>query len=495
MPARSGLDSRRFFTRVYGTDHIPPTAVPDPDLTLRPSGLAFSGGLATSWTSDEGHVFTPTAGMVPKQGGPSLNGYDGALFDVTGGRFVFNDEIVSGTSNNFTFACMHWPHNALGAGDREYLCYIANNSDSATNHVVFPHQSNQLDTHGVFTNPWHYIPGSTPIHRPQRIMYTYDGSIARVYRDGEFLGQSASEATAAKFFSYLNIGSAYGAVVDANARYRGAMYDIRFWNQVLSSDHAAADATNMRAQFGYDPDDVYPEDVSPSTITLRLDSRGKYTNPTLQFDGTNLAIWTDYSGNSRTGTQSTPGAYPIAGSYFNGHPSVRIGGTKWMGITANLSQLFGTGSDKTYDVKLMVKANSITSTQATAAWLRDVVLGDLGDFWSIHLFNNSGVPSVGLYHYALATYVLSSPISIGTPFLAHATYNGTIATLQVDDDAIQSVACGSVSGLATQVNIGYAAGAVIADADVADITVRNAVDSATMLSDRSYYSRIYGVDV
>jgi len=497
MTVRTGLSSRHFNVRVYGTDHVPPTPVPTPDLTLLTSGATYSAGEMTQWLSEEGFIFSPTSGIEPTDSGPVLNGRRGVLFQEGGGRVVCPDTILGGTSNDFTFACMYWPHNAAGAGDREYLLYADNASSDADRHLVFPHQSNfsGLNKLGVFANPWHYI-DATPSHRPQRIMYTYDGAIARVYRDGVFLGASPSSATTAKAFAGINIGAAYGSPVVA--KFRGAIFDARAWcSRVLSSDHAAADAAQMQAIYGYSPDDIYPDDVSPSTITLRLDSRGKYTYPSAQFDGTSLGIWTDYSGSGRFASQSTAGMFPVAGSYLNGQPSVRIGTGRWMGISevSGLAALMGAGSQKTYDVKVIVKPNSIASTQATAIWLRDIIIGDNSEFWSLNLFSNSGVASVGLYHYGGATYQLSYPITVGTHSLVHAWYDGTTIRLRVNDGAVQSLSAPNVSNLAAQTNLGYAPGAVIADCDIGDITFRNAVDTATMNSDRSYYSRVFGVDV
>lgn len=497
MTIRTGLSSRRFTTRVYGTDHVPPTPVPTPDLRLTTNGATYSAGKLLSWLSEEGFAFTPTATLEPLDDGPELNGHQGVLFGEGGGRAVHAGSIIAGTSNDFTFACTYWPHNAAGAGDREYLCCVENASSDADFHGVFPHQSNfaGLNKLGVFTNPWHYI-DAAPTHRPQRIMYTYDGAIARAYRDGVFLGSSPASATTAKYFAGINIGAAYGSPVVA--KFRGAIFDASMWcDRVLSSDHAAADAAQMESVYGYDTAAVYPDDVSPSTITLRLDSRGKYTYPSAQFDGTSLGIWTDYSGNGRFGSQSAPGTFPVAGSYLNGQPSVRIGTGRWMGISevGGLGAFMGTGAQKTYDVKTLIKPNSITSTQATTIWLRDIVIGDNSEFWSINLFNNSGVPSVGLYHYGGATYQLSYPITIGQPSLVHAWFDGTTIRLRVNDGAVQSTSAANVSFLSAQLNLGYAPGAVIADCDIADITFRNAVDSSTMNSDRSYYSRVFGVDV
>lgn len=472
--------------------YVAPTVrVPSPDLHLTTEGLAFEAGKVTSWTAEEGgFVFLPTSGYEPLDGSPVLNGRRGALFDVTGGRLHCQGPIVPDPSAAFSTGILYKPFNAQGAGNREYLFEVADNEAVTDTHLIAPHQTNDgtFNRVGVYTNPWHHIE-SPPRHRLQRLVLTYDGAVARAYRNGVLLGASPSSATTAKYFRNIYLGASYGSP-PVTETFRGSMFDVGLWcGRVLTAAQVERDFDTIASEFDFDPADANPEDVSPETISLRLDSRGRYKFPTALFDGTNLSQWLDYSGLAHHAIQSTSGMFPVAGDYIAGNPTIRIGGTKWMGLSGPMSSFFGAGVSKTYDVKLVGRPRSITSTHSTPAYLRDVIIGDLGDFWSIHLFNNNGVPSVGLYHYALGTFVLARPVTIGEPILVHAWYDGTNINLRVNDGEAVATPCGPVSDLDDQLDLGYAAGAVIADFDIADITIRNTVNVSAMNSDRAYYGR------
>lgn len=496
---RTGRSSSRFHTKIVNSYLRPPSTVPDADLILRPSGLAFSGGKVTTWTAEGGQVFTATSTAEPLEGSPLLNGHAGMLCDVAGGRVAYNDAaIVSGTSSSYSVQITMWPENDVGASDREYLVYFSNLDGVASNHLVFPHQANGVGFNqlGVYVGPnWHYI-DQRPTHKPQVLLYTFTAGAARAYRNGVFLDIDHDTIPAAKAFLGMNIGASYGSA-PVTEGFKGTIYDVRMWcTTALSTLQAASSAQPRLAEFGIDPDAYYPNDSSPSSITLWVDSRDKRGNGSAEFDGTAiLSLWTDQSGNNYHFVQGVGGNRPAQGTRINGRPTIGCVSTRWLASTS-LQNLFNTGSAKKYSVMLPVRLHSVTATQATTVYNRDPLLGDVSAFFSVHAFNDSGTPSIGLYHYGLANYILKRPLALDTPALVHAWYDGTNINLRVADGAVASTAAPNVSNLANAIRVGFGTPtATPPNADIAEVLIRNDTDSTIMNLDRGYFGRIYDLDV
>lgn len=494
----SGIDSRRFFTKVRGVNARPPSAVPDPDLVLTSTGLAFSGGKLTSWTANTGPNLSPTVGSEPLDGAPTLNGIAGALFDITGSRAFASSAIIPGTSNTYSFEIVMWPENDFGAGDREDLAYFQNGSTQGIDHLVFPHQANisGFNQLGIGAgNVWHYI-NTPPSVRPQVLLYTFQAGTARAYRNGVFLA-SGTGIDYASAFADLNIGGSYGTP-PVTQGFEGAIYCVRIWcNVALSTVQAAQSAAPRIAEYALNSGTYYPNDAAPSTITFWCDSRDKRGPASARWDGTaSLALWTDQSGHNYHAQQGTGGLRPAKGARINGRPSVQFGASEYMGITP-ISNLFGAASPFKYSVSVVLTPRSITSGTGPVIYFRDVVIGDAGDYFAIVLFNNAGTPTVGLYHYGLGTFVVTDTgITLGSPVLVHAYYDGTNLSLRVGNRTAVTVPANPISSLTGQMNLGIGgAGSVATESDIAEVLIRNDADTAVMNQDRAYFGRIYNISV
>lgn len=475
--------------------YVAPTPhVPTPDLLLNADGLAFSGGKLTTWTATHGPNAIATATCEPIEDAPTLNGKAGIVFPQSGGRAELVSAISAGTRAKHTFQAVIWPENAAGEGEREYLGYFKNGTTSSSDHMVFAHQANIVGYNklGVFAGgSWYYI-DAAPTHRPQVITYTFDSGVVRAYRNGSLLG-SVTGANALLGYDQLNIGAAYGDVPVVQS-FHGYMGDVRAWCGIaLSGAQIDLEHDDRMGEFGIDPSEYYPSD-SPSSITLWTDSRGKRGLSSGNFDGTaSLTQWTDQSGNANHWLQGEETLYPSEGQRINGRPTIRTGASMRM-ATGALSTLLGQGVSKTYDIKIPLRIRSITSTEATAPHLRDVIFSDASGFLTLAAYTQGGSPKVSLYHYGGSSTTLTGDIALNTPTLLHAWYDGSTVGFRVGNATADTDTAANVSDLTfgTLLGKGFTTSGT-ADADIGETLIRNAYNSTIANNDRAYFGRVFNV--
>lgn len=477
----------------------PSVRVPNPTLLLNDEGLGIDGGLITSWTADGGQVFTATATVEPVTGSPVLNGRSGALFPITGGRLLSVPAIFDTPSNTFSFQVVMWPENAAGSPGAEAIAYIQNGTTNPEANLIFPHQANgfSLERVGMFPNSSWRTVASLPSHKPHVLMFVYNNGTLSIYRNGVLLGTHVGDPSSAVAFAYMYIGAADGSL-PLSQEFHGTIYDVRMWcTRVLTAAQAERAAEEQLDDYAITPTAYYPADDA-GTITGHWDSRGKRgTVPGGYFDGAELNLWIDNSGLAHNMSQGTAGQYPSAGESINGRYAIRTGVNKWLAAGTNWAGFCGTGAQKTYDIKIPIRPRSITSTQATAAHLRDCVIMDISGFLGIVLYLDSGVPTAALYHYSGGTRLLPFPITLGEETLLHAWYDGSTIFFRVGDAAVQSLGgVGNPGDISIPVVLGHGfTTAGHADADIPEVLIRSSYNAITANADRAYFSRIYNFDV
>ena len=476
----------------------PVVRVPNPTLLLNEDGLGIVGNSVTTWLADTDQLFTATPTAEPSRLSPRLNNKGGALFQIAGNRLVC-PSLYDGSSSEYSFEVVMWPENAAGSPGVELLGYAQNNTVDTTKYVAFPHQASgfSMERVGLYANSaWRTI-NSLPSHKPQVLMFTYDHGLLMISRNGTLLGAHVGSHTSDVEFGNFQLGASDSAL-PVTLGFRGTIYEVRAWcNRVLTPAQIERSADQRLTAFAIDPDAYYPANDA-TTITGHWDSRGRRgTVPGGAFNGSELNLWLDNSTFARHMAQGTAGQYPSAGDNINGRYSIRTGVNKRLAMGTNWAGFCGTGAQKTYDIKIPIRPRSITSTQATAAHLRDCVIMDISGFLGIVLYLDSGVPTAALYHYSGGTKLLPFPITLGEETLLHAWYDGSTIFFRVGDGAVQSMgSVGNPGDISIPVVLGHGfTTAGYADADIPEVLIRSSYNAITANADRAYFSRVYNFDV
>lgn len=467
-------------------------AYPAPQWRVVFNDAQYSGGLLQHAASIAGPALDPEPGYEPKQGGPALNGSEGAIMDTPGARMLADGPISPGLHNRYTFAIVKWPDNGIGYANREYDAYFRNGTNTASDHVGIGHQANVVP----FDKPGLY-PGSTwrtvnvqPSFRPQVFVSRFDAGVSTFFRNGVNLG-SDSGADHSNGMDEVYIGASYGTP-PVTEHFKGSYYEVAAWDTAIADDEIAAYMAEVMATYAINPADYYPDD-NTTGLTMWLTSAGKYAAGNTLYEGSGLAQWSDLGGANHYVLQGTGGLMPTDGSRINGRPTVALNSSKWMG-GFNVQGTLTAASGAAYSVMAVIKPNTITATNATALEQRDPIFADSGDYWSVGLYTESGTNKVSVYHYGGGTYTVNDAIfNTGVPFLLHVWFDGTNLHVRVAEHAAVSIPAanlGPASGFLLGTSWNHAAAF---DGSIGDVIFRNNANGATMDADRAYLGRVYAV--
>lgn len=474
-----------------------------PDHELRGDDAIFSGSTMTSWPAVHGPSMTPVATREPQLTALRANGHIGVRFPSSGARCESTGAIIPGTAIVHTKIWVIDPDHRAGLANRRYLEYVDNNSTSADVHLVFAHSANQVagfNRIGAFYGSDHLVTWRNVNVLPENRLHFFasvldpDGS-TRFYRNRTLAGTATGILPDPISWSHTVIGGSYqnvGSESSVSEWFSGYIYHSKTWvDTALTEEEIFDQFDTLSATYGFTASDYRP-DTNSSSLTLWLDSSGKRKNGGGLFDGTTVSQW---DGGDATGRYISSSTYPDEGGYINGRPTLRTDANNHFAGGYNVQGTLSAASGAAYSLMTVVTPKAITSTQATAVDMRDSIFGDVGDYFTLGVYSNSGTPSVSLYHWSTGSRSVSdSGIAIDTPVLIHVWYDGSALYLRVGDRTAVSYAAPGNLSAAGNFRLGWGNNSAAKfDGDIAEVIFRNASNTTHMDQDRAYLGALYNV--
>lgn len=456
----------------------------------------------TSWPAVHGPSMAPVATREPRLTSVRYNGHVGVHFPTSGARCETTGAIRAGTHIVHSHIWVWDPDVRAGLANRRYGGYVDNNSTSADDHLVFAHSANQVagfNKIGVFYGSDHLVTWRTANVLPENRIHFFaqtlgsDGT-TRFYRNRTLVATVAGVLPDPVAWSHYVVGGSYqnvGEEDQVSEWFSGYILHEKTWvGDELTQDDIFDQFDELSVRYGFTATDYRP-DQNASSLTLWLDSSGKKKNGGGLFDGTACNQWEGGDSNGRYVVSSN---YPDEVALINGRPSLRTNATNYFAGAYNVQGTLSAASGAAYGFMTVVTPQAITATQATAVDRRDAIFGDIGDYFTIGAFLDSGVPSFSVYHYGGATYqVKDAGVTVGTPVLLHVWFDGSNLYIRVGNRTAVSVAAANL-GPAGQFRLGWGwNSANTFDGDIGDVIFRNAANTTHMDQDRAYLGALYNV--
>jgi hypothetical protein len=257
---------------------------------------------------------------------------------------------------------------------------------------------------------------------------------------------------------------------------------------------------------------VFQEKVGPLTFTISIDlllqERADGWTPAelgtklrLWLDQRDLVAvsgaysdWGDQSLAAQDFTQGTSTLRPLTGSAINSWPAPEFDGTNdYFGRSALSNFVSATA----YHVFAVVRAQTVTGTNATA-YLNNGIVGDFGiGWWGLYLKTNGSNREVHGFHWdSNLRDAIASGLKLDEDALIEWSYDGTTLRCQVGGGPVATaVGGGAIGSLADPVRVGTGAnGGLYLDGAIASILVCDAyLSGGEARSARDYLSSKYGV--
>lgn len=492
-----------------GAPSPPPPSTPWTEV-WESEDAVYSGGLFASMTGRLlGKVLVPSTGYEPLEGvGSTLNGIPSVQFGTDRKRLELQDaNLQPGSFTKWTVEIVRWQDNKDGVGDRQYDIYVANNSSSAPDHAVFPEQANLLgfNERGMFVGPdWFYVTGSRPTSFLEVATWTFDTDTVKTYSNGVQVGSTITGSAHSMAWANLYFGGSYGDYTLPAVQWaKGPRWS---WRIALGT---ALDATDVLTQaqerftrFGTTNFNRWDPTQRTMPLVGWFDQRGHRdqvggiewpggTAPSTQTD--------DAATSGYYYTNTDPVTAPFEGSRLNGHPSLAFHDAHFFtpaGNTAN-GRTFGyTGAASNYELTwdFVMTPLGATTTQATAVDQRDIIIGDVSDWFALCLYMNSGVLSASVYWYASGTKTVSVPLSgAGVKGRLRLMYNGTTLSLQWNNGTPATVASGPLGNVGTILRFGKTPLGHYGNFDLAEWLAAPGVDATDNTNQDAYIAWKYGI--
>ena len=423
---------------------VPPSAW---DEVWESEDATYSGGELVSIVGRLlGLTWVPSVGYEPLEGAATeLNGIAGIQFGTDRKRLeLVEAEVLPGSFTAWTVEVVRWQDNKDGVQDRQYEVYVANNSSSAPDHIVFPEQANILgfNTRGMFVGPdWYYNDNSAPTSFPEVATWTFDTDTSIAYSNG--IQDGDPEVGSAKSMEWADLywGGSYGDYTLSNVQWaKGPRYSLRIkLGTAMTAAEVLTEATERMTRFGATNFNHW----DPSQRTLPLvgwcDQRGKRDFGTVQWPGGSTPCY-QWDGNAFSGEyiqNNDSATSPTEGARINGHPTMAFhSGPFWSlaGGAANGAIYGYMGAGPGYDLQwdIVMTPLGATTTQATPSDQRNIIIGEHTDYFALCLFNDSGVLSASVYWWDGSNETLAVPLSgAGVPGRLRLRYDYATTTLSL----------------------------------------------------------------
>ncbi|MBZ0119251.1 MAG: hypothetical protein K8H88_19815 [Sandaracinaceae bacterium] len=223
-----------------------------------------------------------------------------------------------------------------------------------------------------------------------------------------------------------------------------------------------------------------------SSVTLWLDERDLVRVGELYSD------WGDQSPLGNDFTQGTSSLRPKSGLSINDRPAPDFDGSDDSMAASALSSFVPATQYHTF---VVLRAESISGTNATS-YLNDGVIADGGaGWWGIYLRTSAGVPEVLAFHWGGGDrYAVGTGLVLGQDTLVEASFDGATIRCQVSGEPIGTQTAGAIGDLTNAVKLGNGAAAVYFDGVIASVIVcKTYLGTAERAAVRAYLSSKYGV--
>lgn len=456
------------------------------DLVRVSEDATYDAGRVETWPSQVGPSPVPRAGYEPLEGGRVRNGHPGVIYSPQQSAMEYGSstQLKAGSHTHFVVEVVHHPDEERvlqGSGYYQYHLHIGNTDTVCEwlgSQVSVP--SRTAIYHGEL-----WRPVVTPLARPQVTTYEMRNGTAAIWRNGVRLG--TFEGPAVTFTTYDAIEGNNDVSIQL-AGYRGALYSMRAWfGTAAGAPTPAQIEASQRArmeEYAIPSSEWTPANAPP---TLWLDSRGKFQPPQVPWLGgvNRISRWSNQAnlGADVVGVNSGLWA-PDEGTRINGLPAVKIGYHRTLAPQGTLATYVDADE---YDIKAIVRLDSVTSTSGVASYLRDQLFAETAS-GVLHVFATTvaGVPHLGVGHYdgvgvGLARWkVAMVPVTLGASGLLHVSYDGTTLSAQWNDETAATVSAAPIPLALTgavRIGSGYGAAANFTG-DLAALIVRDRVLTA-----------------
>ena len=475
----------------------------------------FAGGLLSAWPSRVGPTPLIAAGAEPLEGARVRHGHQGVIWPPSQAVLEYAVALKAGTFDRCYVEIVKHPDDAwYPTGIYQYDLHFDNNVLSS-NYMVYEAIGASAGDSLPFSvalflgGIWHNI--RKPSHRPQVLSWTWLVDTLYVHRNGVLLG---SFADVAKTFTTVGGREGNNRIATQHACSRGARYSARYaFGAVPTEDQIVALHGERMARF-----EISATEWDPLSLTtaLYLCSAGKFgtpagTNTAWEGGSNRIRLWynlassvsgvfeqhTDFVIGADNGNQA-----PDEGVRINGLPTLKTGVNKFGTLNQNLSAYITTTE---FDVKAVVRVDSITSTQASNPYERDALFAETtGGVFAVSAALMSGVPSIGCCFFdgvgsGLARWKYPNvPITIGQPGLLHVTLTGGTLSVRWNDGTPATASVAALSdALARSGTLARGWGASPPfKGDVATMICRKVVPSAgNQTIERVWLGDDYGVAV